>query len=129
MILTLSTTFSSAHFYAQKEWSEEQNQKNFGRCYTPYGHGHNYKLEVGFKMSGLLDLEKRNFYQETLKVLTSPLDHEHLNFVIPEFKDKVPTTENISLYLLEKLKLSIDEKQISYLRLYEMDNLWTEIRL
>lgn len=129
MILTLKSPFSSAHFYAQKAWNEEQNQKTFGRCYTEYGHGHNYVLEVGFKLTNPQDLEKRNFYQDSLKALTMSLDHEHLNFVIPEFKEKIPTTENIALYLLENLKLSIPKEQISYLRLYEMDNLWTEIRL
>ncbi len=129
MILNLRSPFSSAHFYAQPRWDRTRNENTFGRCYTQYGHGHNYVLEVGFHVPSAASLEKRAFYQNTLTQLTTRLDHEHLNFVIPEFKDKVPTTENIALYFLEKLKTAVPEEEISYLRLYEMDTLWTEIRL
>lgn len=127
MILTLKSPFSSAHFYAQPLWDKTQNENTFGRCYTEYGHGHNYILEVGFEVK-LEDLERRSFYQTLLTQLTTRLDHEHLNFVIPEFKKTVPTTENIALYFFEKLKSFVQEKEISYLRLYEMETLWTEIR-
>lgn len=126
MILSLKSSFSSAHFYEQPLWDKTQNENTFGRCYTPYGHGHNYVLEVGFNTH---DLESKTRYQNLLTQLTTRLDHEHLNFVIPEFKDKIPTTENIALYFLEKLKKVVSEKELSYLRLYEMDTLWTEIRL
>lgn len=129
MILSLKSSFSSAHFYAQPLWDKTQNETTFGRCYTPYGHGHNYTLEVGFLLNNTQGLQKKLEYQNLLTQLTTRLDHEHLNFVIPEFKDQVPTTENIAIYFLEKLKASISEKDLSYIRLYEMDNLWTEIRL
>lgn len=129
MILSLKSPFSSAHFYAQPLWDKTQNETTFGRCYTPYGHGHNYVLEVGFLLKDSDLPQKKNQYQNLLTQLTTRLDHEHLNFVIPEFKNKVPTTENIALYFLEKLKMSVSEKDLSYIRLYEMDNLWTEIRL
>lgn len=129
MILTLKNSFSSAHFYAQPLWDKTQNQNTFGRCYTQYGHGHNYTLEVGFILHNSAEIQKKSEYQNLLTQLTTRLDHEHLNFVIPEFKDKVPTTENIALYFLDKLKLSVSEKDLSYIKLYEMDTLWTEIRL
>ncbi|WP_374028675.1 6-carboxytetrahydropterin synthase [Bdellovibrio bacteriovorus] len=129
MILTLVSSFSSAHFYSQPQWDEKKNLATFGRCYTRYGHGHNYKLEVGFRVAAAELSDKKESYQELLYRLTSILDHEHLNFVIPEFKEQIPTTENIALYFLNKLKLHVSEKDLSYLRLYEMDNLWTEIRL
>lgn len=128
MILALKSTFSSAHFYNQPAWDQTTNENTFGRCYTPYGHGHNYTLEVGF-MLHLEDLSRKNEYLTTLTQLTTRLDHEHLNFVIPEFKNTVPTTENIALYFLDKLKAYYTESEISYIRLYEMDNLWTEIHL
>ncbi|NUN07202.1 MAG: 6-carboxytetrahydropterin synthase [Bdellovibrio sp.] len=128
MILALKSTFSSAHFYNQPAWDQTTNENTFGRCYTPYGHGHNYTLEVGFKLH-LEDLSRKNEYLTTLTQLTTRLDHEHLNFVIPEFKNTVPTTENIALYFLDKLKAYYTESEISYIRLYEMDNLWTEIHL
>lgn len=128
MILSLKSTFSSAHFYAQPAWDSTKNENTFGRCYTPYGHGHNYTLEVGFKIEES-ELPKRNEYLTLLTQLTTRLDHEHLNFVIPEFKETIPTTENIALYFLNQLKRYVSQDSISYIRLYEMDNLWTEIKL
>lgn len=128
MILVLKSPFSSAHFYHQPLWSKEENTKTFGRCFTEYGHGHNYTLEVGFHIQKADITEQKQELYTLLKSLTDVLDHEHLNFVIPEFKEKNPTTENIALYFLEKLKEHGRGKDVSYLRLYEMDNLWTEIR-
>lgn len=129
MILSLKSPFSSAHFYAQELWDEAYNRETFGPCYTPYGHGHNYVLEVGFHIESDSVMQQKVYYAQLLKKLTDRLDHEHLNFVIPEFRVKVPTTENIALYFLENLKLSVEESKIAFLRLYEMDTLWTEIRL
>ncbi|MGZ3768237.1 MAG: 6-carboxytetrahydropterin synthase [Bdellovibrio sp.] len=129
MILILKSSFSSAHFYSQPQWSENKNREIFGRCYTPNGHGHNYTVEVGLltnEDSYLIDKAK---HKVTLEKLADNLDHKHLNFDILEFKDKNPTTENIALYFLDKLKETISEKKISYIKLYEMDNLWTEIHL
>lgn len=129
MILTLKSGFSSAHLYHQPAWSSEENLKNFGRCFTEHGHGHNYTLEVGFHINPAQVKEKLEEYNTLLKQLTSVLDHEHLNFVIPEFQTTIPTTENIALYFLEKLKATLSEKEIAHIRLYEMNDLWTEIQL
>lgn len=129
MILSLKSSFSSAHFYSQPEWSEAKNKEIFGRCHTPYGHGHNYVLEVGFHLHATDLPRQKDSYKKLLTKLTDALDHAHLNFVIPEFKKKNPTTENIALYFLEKLKNATPRGSIAYIRLYEMDNLWTEIRL
>ena len=129
MILTLKQHFSSAHLYYQHQWSHEENLKHFGRCFTDHGHGHNYTLEVGFKVSDDTLPVKLEEYRRLLKELCNKLDHEHLNFVIPEFKSTIPTTENIALYFLKKLKERLSEDSLAHIRLYEMDDLWTEIRL
>lgn len=127
MILTLKSPFSSAHFYHQPAWDDERNRTTFGRCFTPYGHGHNYTLEVSFQVSPGTWLTERSELQNLLNSLTTVLDHEHLNFVIPEFQQKVPTTENIALYFMDKIQAHLPADKIVRLRLFEMDNLWTEI--
>ena len=38
--------FSASHRYYREEWSEEENERVFGLCALPNGHGHNYTLEV-----------------------------------------------------------------------------------
>ena len=128
MIIYLKKSFSSAHFYTQKNWSEEKNLETFGRCHTQFGHGHNYTLEVGFHTAPSMITSDRKTCGEILNVLTHRLDHEHLNFVIPEFRDKVPTTENIMLYFLDKLKEVLPPEKIYSVKLNEMEDLWTEIR-
>ena len=128
--LSRRITFSSAHRYFQPRFSEEQNKKVFGRCYTEFGHGHNYVLELtiggevdpdtGMVMN-LVDVDN------ILKTVTDPLDHHHLNFDIPAFKETVPTTENIAKYCFENcLKLIPSGIKLVRARLYETDTLWSD---
>lgn len=125
--------FSSGHRYAHPAWSEEKNKEVFGACYSEHGHGHNYSLDVHIKgpvdsetgmIINLVDLD------QILKELVEPLDHRHLNFDVPEFKDKVPTTENLALYCFENLKSklsSFEALSVSKIRLYEGPDLWSEV--
>lgn len=132
-IASIESQFSAAHFYKQKNWSAEKNKETFGRCFTEYGHGHNYRLKLEIeipekisnsKISSWLSEQKR-----ILNSITNELDHEHLNFVIPAFKKTVPTTENILIYLTEKVKESQLQAHAKTLQLFEMEDLWTKISL
>ncbi|KYG63959.1 6-pyruvoyl tetrahydropterin synthase [Bdellovibrio bacteriovorus] len=129
MMLTLSVPFSSAHLYHQPQWSDEKNRQVFGRCFTKHGHGHNYVLETKFYVTSASCLDDETRYRKILNQLVAVLDHEHLNFVIPEFKEKIPTTENIALYFLEKLKSEVPLEVLHSVKLYETETLWTEILL
>lgn len=123
--LLVGGAFSSAHLYHQKKWSEAENQAAFGKCFTEFGHGHNYRLQVGFRNSQ----KDFQFLQAQVRTVTDLLDHQHLNFTIPEFQDKIPTTENIALYLLKKLQEHCPSEDICSIKLFEMDDLWVEIRV
>lgn len=122
----ITARFSSAHFYSQKTWSEDRNRQEFGRCFTPHGHGHNYVAKVCFNLPEgqpqLLE-ELRNLVLQQ----TDRLDHEHLNFVIPEFKDQVPTTENIALWLCRRLQEQTPPARLEKVTLFETDDLWVEV--
>lgn len=122
--LILSEIFSAAHLYHQPAWSEAENKACFGKCFTEHGHGHNYRFEVGFTEPKA----PREELSKAVKATTDLLDHQHLNFVIPEFKETIPTTENIAIYLLKKLQERSPSEQISYIKLFEMNDLWVEIR-
>lgn len=129
-ILIVSSDFSSAHLYKNDQFTEAENKKAFGRCYTDFGHGHNYKIETGFLIdSKTADKEllkvKHNLENQIFK-LTDVLDHEHLNFVIPEFKTKVPTTENILLYFETKIKNLNLKNKLAFIKLFESENLSSE---
>ena len=128
--LVLDSNFSSAHLYEKKSFTKKENQKIFGKCFSEHGHGHNYKIEVGFKINNetndkdLVVIEKS--LKQKLVKLTNPLDFAHLNHMIPEFKDTVPTTENLLLYFEEKLiRLKLKNKLV-FIKLFETENLWSE---
>jgi 6-pyruvoyltetrahydropterin/6-carboxytetrahydropterin synthase len=128
--VTRRFTFSAAHRYWRDDWSPEENARVFGKCTSPYGHGHNYTLDV--TIGGTADPHTGMVMNITdLKGLVNEVldefDHKHLNEDTPYFRDSVPTTENIVrvLWRLIAARLPADVA-LARLRLYEMDNLWAE---
>ena len=110
MKVTLSRryTFAASHRLYSEKLSEAENQRVFGKCANPYGHGHNYVVEVTLggpidpatgMIANLADLDK--FVQE--RVL-EPFDHRNLNEEVPVFKGKVPTTENLCVEIYGRLR-------------------------
>lgn len=122
--------FSCGHRYYQPQFTEEENKQHFGSCYSEHGHGHNYILEAYYK--GEIDAKTGmviNLFtvDDMLKKVTDVLDHQHLNFDVPYFKDVVPTTENIAKYCYEELaKLTPQNIQLQKVRLFENSDLWAD---
>ncbi len=44
--LTRRYHFSASHRLHSAELNAEENRRIYGKCNNPYGHGHNYALEV-----------------------------------------------------------------------------------
>ncbi|MFN9067519.1 MAG: 6-carboxytetrahydropterin synthase [Bdellovibrionales bacterium] len=101
MSVELTFQFSSAHFYQNKNWSEKKNKEVFGKCYDTHGHGHDYQLKLNVILKNKATPQK---VREEVEVTLQALDHHHLNFAIELFNSQVPTTENLTLFLYEKLK-------------------------
>jgi 6-pyruvoyltetrahydropterin/6-carboxytetrahydropterin synthase len=104
--------FNSAHKLYNKTWSKEKNLKVFGKCSYENFHGHNYELIVKLygeinKDTGMLmdlsDLKKiiKNEVEEKL-------DHKNLNLDIDYFKDKITSTENLAIYIWNRLNDAIN---------------------
>lgn len=93
--------FSSAHFYQQKKWSEEKNRTVFGKCFTEFGHGHNYTLQVQGHVANQSILPR---VREGIQTTVDQLDHKHLNFDLTAFQNQIPTSEVICQYLHNELK-------------------------
>src|SRR3954470_17135737 len=93
--------WSASHLYRRPEWSEEENRARFGKCANLPGHGHNYRLFV--TVSG--EIDPVTGFVVDLGALDSlvqgkvveRLDHQHLNFALPEFGEggKIPSSENL----------------------------------
>src|SRR5438128_6310417 len=99
--LTRKAEFSASHYYHSPQKSAEEKHSMFGKCNNPNGHGHNYTLEVTVKgevnaQTGfVVDLKqlKEVMNQEVIEAL----DHRFLNKEVAEFRDQIPTTENIAI--------------------------------
>lgn len=100
-------SFPASHRLFRLEWTREQNTQTFGKCANAHGHGHNYTIEVAVRgpvnpetgmIANLAELDQ--FVQE--KVLRD-FDHVYLNEQIPEFRDCVPTTENLCRVIFRRL--------------------------
>jgi 6-pyruvoyltetrahydropterin/6-carboxytetrahydropterin synthase len=92
--------FSASHRLHTEAYDTAQNQVVFGKCNNPYGHGHNYTVQV--TLSGQVDpatgmvcnlAELDAFAQANL---ISRFDHTNLN-TLECFAKKVSTTENLSI--------------------------------
>ena len=123
--------FHCLHRYGVDSWSEAKNQANFGACFTPHGHGHNYELEA--HIEGPVDKETGMIMNladvdQLLNQLIKPLNGKHLNFEIIQFKEQVPTTENLAQWLFSQLENKIPPPaRLVKVRLYEYEDLWVDI--
>jgi len=115
--------FNAAHRLHNPEWTEEMNDKVFGKCNNPNYHGHNYELEV--KVTG--EPDARTGYVIDMKELSNIInrnvldrfDHKNLNLDTVEFKDLNPTAENIVVVIYHLLRTKIDARFDLQVRLYE----------
>ena len=53
--LTRKAEFAASHYYHNPDFTPEENQRLFGKCNNPNGHGHNYTLEVTVKAKSIRD--------------------------------------------------------------------------
>jgi 6-pyruvoyltetrahydropterin/6-carboxytetrahydropterin synthase len=54
-------------------------------------------------------------------------DHRHLNKEVPEFRDKIPTTENLAIAIWNRLAGKLDGAKLHRVRLYETDDLFVDV--
>jgi 6-pyruvoyltetrahydropterin/6-carboxytetrahydropterin synthase len=128
--LTRKAEFSASHHYHNPEFSAAENQRIFGKCNNPNGHGHNYTLEVTVK--GAVD-HKTGFVVDLKQLkdvmnreVIEALDHRYLNKEVPEFKDQIPTTENIAIAAWKRLEKKLTVAKLHRIRVYETPELWAD---
>jgi 6-pyruvoyltetrahydropterin/6-carboxytetrahydropterin synthase len=99
--------FPASHRLHAAELSEEENRRLYGKCNNPYGHGHNYVVEVSVR--GPLDpVSGRAVDPELLDGLVArqvlgPFGHRNLNEDV-NFATVVPTSENLAAEICHRLK-------------------------
>lgn len=99
--------FSASHRLHSGGLSDEQNRKTYGKCNNPSGHGHNYELQVTLKgtprENGLI-VDVPAFERVVHDQVIEKLDHKNLNVDVPEFKELIPTVENIAMVIYKMLE-------------------------
>lgn len=119
--------FNAAHKLYNPSWSADKNKEVFGPCANENWHGHNFELittvagnpdpETGF----VIDLKKLSALIRSEVI--EKLDHKNLNLDVDFMRDKMASTENITIEIWKILEPKIPQiskyGKLHSLRLYE----------
>lgn len=106
--LTRRYRFAASHRLHSAALSAEENARVYGKCNNPYGHGHNYVVEVAVSgpvdgptgmIANLADLDA--FIE---REILEPFDRTYLNEDVAAFRERVPTTENLCVEIFRRLR-------------------------
>ncbi|HXY51255.1 MAG TPA: 6-carboxytetrahydropterin synthase [Terriglobales bacterium] len=120
--LTRRYLFSASHRLHSDGMPEAWNRATYGKCNNPYGHGHNYRLEVTVSgpvdpatgmVCNLADLDA--FVQ---REILERFGHQNLN-TLSEFASAVPTTENLCIQIYEILQRGFARAHLERVRMEE----------
>lgn len=117
--------FNAAHQLYIPSWSKEKNFEVFGKCANPYYHGHNYDMEV--TVTGDVDPETgmlinlKDLKDVIKEHVEDRYDHRNLNEEFEEFKQMVPTAENLCYMIWKILREQIDDAYDLTVRLWETE--------
>jgi len=120
--LTRAYLFSASHRLHCEEFSAEKNSEVYGKCNNPHGHGHNYRVEVTVggqvvpKLGMICDLVELDTFVN--REIIERYGLENLN-TLPEFKDVVPTTENLSIEIFNRLHSGFKPAEVTKVRIEE----------
>ena len=120
--LTRRYMISASHRLQTDALTVEQNRATYGKCNNPYGHGHNYALEV--TVSGQVSpdtgmvCDLADLVGAVAKYVVNRFDHQNLN-TLAEFVTRVPTTENLATVIYDILKRSFTAAHLEGVRIEE----------
>jgi 6-pyruvoyltetrahydropterin/6-carboxytetrahydropterin synthase len=100
--------FAASHRLNSPQLSAEENRSLYGKCNNPFGHGHNYVVEVSARgpadprtglavdVAALDGLVRRNVLE--------PFDHRNLTEDVNSLQGLPPTSENLLVDICRRLK-------------------------
>ena len=127
--ITKQYKFCAAHKYWNDSWDKNQNYNVFGDDVKV--HGHNYVLDV--TVTGPIN-EDSGFVFDIQKLkkivkdnVISVIDHSQIQKDIPWFEGKQPSTENLVLFIWDKIVSDIESPAKLYkIKLRETPTIFTE---
>lgn len=122
--------FNAAHRLHNPKWTAEENEKYYGKCNNEYFHGHNYELIVKVTT----DIDPETGYAIDMKYLSSIIkefvlerfDHKNLNVQVPEFKNLIPSAENIAVVIYNIISEKLGDNHKVKIVLYETERNFVE---
>jgi 6-pyruvoyltetrahydropterin/6-carboxytetrahydropterin synthase len=117
--------FSASHRLHAESLSQDENQAIYGKCNNPFGHGHNYSVEIS--VSGPIDKETGmvidlgQLDEVVQKQVVDRFDTTNLN-LDPDFLHTVPTTENLTVRIYERLQKLFPQVKLERVRVEETSN-------
>lgn len=114
--------FAAAHRLYTPRLPDDVNQKIYGKCYNPNGHGHNYTVFV--TVGGAFDPKTGMVTDGAVldrivqKKIVDRFDHQHLNYD-PAFEDQVTTGENLARLIWDLLVDHIPQGRLEKIGLVE----------
>jgi 6-pyruvoyltetrahydropterin/6-carboxytetrahydropterin synthase len=132
-MVRLSQTFEfcASHRLHNPAMSDEENRRTYGKCNNPSGHGHNYQVKVTLVgtpgANGIL-VDVPAMERIVSDNVIEKLDHKNLNEQVPEFKNVIPSVENIAktIYRILKPTLSIADAKLASVTVWETSKTWCE---
>lgn len=115
--------FNAAHRLYRKDWDDVKNERVFGKCANVNFHGHNYELVVS--VTGQINpetgyvIDMKELADIIYEEVEEAFDHKNLNLDVPEFENLIPTAENISVVIWNKIRPRIKFNLDLEVTLYE----------
>jgi 6-pyruvoyltetrahydropterin/6-carboxytetrahydropterin synthase len=123
--------FSATHRLHNPALSDEENCRTYGKCNNPHGHGHNYEVQVTLagtpaKTGLLIDIPA--FERIVATTVINRFDHKNLNVELPEFRDVIPSVENIASTIFKLLKPPVTDAgaKLASVTVWETPKTWCE---
>ena len=121
--------FSASHRLHNPALPDATNADTYGKCNNPHGHGHNYELQVtvaGVPDSSGMIINVPDFERLVNDTVIRKFDHKNLNVELPEFKDVIPTVENIAMTIYRLLKPALGKAKLASVTVWETPKTWCE---
>jgi len=121
---------ASSHRLYNPDWDEIRNTEVYGKCSNLKGHGHNYLLEVTLrgkpdrKTGELTNLDQVD--KVVREQIIDRFDHKNLNEDTSEFKELIPTVENMVKVFWELMTGRFGKAELVRVAVWETEKTYAE---
>lgn len=132
LYVTRREVFSASHRLYNNDLTVEENNSLYDKCANPYGHGHNFVLEV--VVCGEVDpntgyvIDLKILKKIVREVIIDKVDHRNLNYEVDFLTGIIPTAENICIAIWKELQNKIPIGKLFSVKLFETENNYVEYK-